>query len=245
MPSPARRPAAARASPPLLHHAGRTKSTGDMKKKAVLLSGPPGIGKTTAALCLCRELGLTPVEVNASDSRGKADASVLKGVGGKLANSIKELSTNAAVSFSAGGRRDKVGRCLDVVLRVCCGQRRGRASRLGAEGLGIWQAHTAPHNPIPNTQLCLIMDEVDGMSAGDRGGVADLIQVWRRCRAPTARRAPGSSRPPAKPLAPTITGPSPQTIHKTRTPIIAICNDKYNQKLRSLRNHCLELEFRK
>ncbi len=63
----------------------------------------------------------------------------------------------------------------------------------------------------PHLQLCLIMDEVDGMSAGDRGGVADLIQ----------------------------------TIHKTRIPIIAICNDKYNPKMRSLRNHCLELDFRK
>ena len=54
------------------------------------------------------------------------------------------------------------------------------------------------------------MDEVDGMSAGDRGGVADLII----------------------------------TIAKSKIPIIAICNDKYNQKLKSLRNHCLELEYR-
>lgn len=54
------------------------------------------------------------------------------------------------------------------------------------------------------------MDEVDGMSAGDRGGVADLIV----------------------------------TIAKSKIPIIAICNDKYNQKLKSLRNHCLELEYR-
>jgi hypothetical protein len=35
------------------------------------------------------------------------------------------------------------------------------------------------------------------------------------------------------------------TIKRSRIPIICICNDKYNQKLRSLRNHCLELEFRK
>ncbi|KAL6776732.1 RFC1 [Auxenochlorella protothecoides x Auxenochlorella symbiontica] len=144
----------------------RGKGAADLKKRAVLISGPPGIGKTTAALCLCRELGLRAVEVNASDTRSKADASALKGVGGKLANAIKELTTNAAVSYSTTGTRDK---------------------------------------------LCLIMDEVDGMSAGDRGGVADFIQ----------------------------------TIHKTRTPIIAICNDKYHPKLRSLRNHCLELEFRK
>lgn len=36
-----------------------------------------------------------------------------------------------------------------------------------------------------------------------------------------------------------------QTIHKTRVPIIAICNDKYSTKLKSLRNHTLELDYRK
>ena len=55
------------------------------------------------------------------------------------------------------------------------------------------------------------MDEVDGMSAGDRGGVTDLIK----------------------------------TIGQSKVPIIAICNDKYSPKLKSLRNHCMELDFRK
>lgn len=59
-------------------------------------------------------------------------------------------------------------------------------------------------------QMVLIMDEVDGMSGGDRGGVSDLIQ----------------------------------SIHRSKVPIICICNDKYNQKLRSLRNHTLELDYR-
>ena len=59
-------------------------------------------------------------------------------------------------------------------------------------------------------QMVLIMDEVDGMSGGDRGGVTDLIQ----------------------------------SIHRSKVPIICICNDKYNQKLRSLRNHTLELDYR-
>ena len=144
---------------------GKDRSN-EMKKKAVLLSGSPGIGKTSSALIVARELGYEPVEVNASDARGKADSSVLKGVGGKLANSIKELSTNSAVSYDISGRKRR---------------------------------------------LCLIMDEVDGMSSGDRGGVADLIK----------------------------------TIQSSRVPIICICNDKYSQKLRSLRNYCMELDFRK
>lgn len=50
-----------------------------------------------------------PPQVNASDARGKSDASALKGVGGKLANAIKEMSTNTAVSYDRQGHRKKVG----------------------------------------------------------------------------------------------------------------------------------------
>lgn len=39
--------------------------------KAALLSGQPGVGKTTTALLACRELGLDIVELNASDTRSK------------------------------------------------------------------------------------------------------------------------------------------------------------------------------
>src|SRR5437879_9917940 len=42
-------------------------------KKAVVLQGPPGIGKTSAALALANEMGWITVEMNASDSRN-ADA---------------------------------------------------------------------------------------------------------------------------------------------------------------------------
>ena len=179
-------------------------ASADLTKKAVLLSGSPGIGKTSSALIVCRELGYEPIEVrlagcwlgggwlgggrrwvgwwdglagggrvwgaregrqgraarrsrrpptcpwgifhpsppilphlprcspthththtcrlpptphrpctfalqvNASDSRGKSDASVLKGVGGKLANAVKEMSTNTALSVDAQGQRKKV-----------------------------------------------------------------------------------------------------------------------------------------
>ena len=39
--------------------------------KAVLISGPPGIGKTSACRIVCRHLGFEVLEMNASDCRSK------------------------------------------------------------------------------------------------------------------------------------------------------------------------------
>lgn len=55
------------------------------------------------------------------------------------------------------------------------------------------------------------MDEVDGMSSGDRGGNQELIKK----------------------------------IDNTKTPIICICNDRQHQKVRTLANHCYDIEFSK
>lgn len=44
---------------------------GNMDKKAVLLSGSPGIGKTSSALLLCKLNNVYPIEFNASDFRSK------------------------------------------------------------------------------------------------------------------------------------------------------------------------------
>ena len=39
--------------------------------KSVLISGPPGIGKTTSTVLVCKELGIDLIQVNASNTRSK------------------------------------------------------------------------------------------------------------------------------------------------------------------------------
>ncbi len=49
---------------------GRSWSGGSVpKKKAIILEGEPGVGKTTAALALANEMGWEVIELNASDAR--------------------------------------------------------------------------------------------------------------------------------------------------------------------------------
>ncbi len=73
------------------------------RSRAVRLDGHTGGGG-------CRELGFEVIEVNASDTRNKADgqATVKAGIAGKLANSIKELTTNTAIGMGADGRSKRV-----------------------------------------------------------------------------------------------------------------------------------------
>ena len=45
---------------------------GAPKKKAVLLIGPPGVGKTTVARAIAEDMGWNVIELNASDARNAA-----------------------------------------------------------------------------------------------------------------------------------------------------------------------------
>ena len=69
--------------------------------RAALIEGPPGVGKTTAALALAQELGWSIVEMNASDARNQ-DA--IADVAGRasLTNTLGESGTY--VGTKGGGR---------------------------------------------------------------------------------------------------------------------------------------------
>ncbi|XP_062561674.1 replication factor C subunit 1 [Armigeres subalbatus] len=70
--------------------------------KAALLSGPPGVGKTTTATLVCKELGFDAVEFNASDTRSKK----------LLKEEVSELLSNKSLFgyFTDGGKGDKVSK---------------------------------------------------------------------------------------------------------------------------------------
>ncbi len=92
---------------------------GTVQAQLIMLAGNAAM---LSNIVVChRELGFTPVEVNASDTRNKADSSALKGVGAKLANSIKELATNTAIGMGADHKPKKVSpqALLQSVLDSC------------------------------------------------------------------------------------------------------------------------------
>ena len=71
------------------------------RQRAALLEGPPGVGKTTAALALAQEMGWTVVEMNASDARNQ---SAIEQVAGRAALAHTLGSTGTYRDAASGGR---------------------------------------------------------------------------------------------------------------------------------------------
>ncbi|KAI0915526.1 hypothetical protein AcW1_004031 [Taiwanofungus camphoratus] len=121
--------------------------------RAVLITGPPGIGKTTSAHLCAKLAGFTPIELNASDARSK-----------KLVESSTNIANTSLDGWMTGGHMTN------------------------AAGVTI------------TDKSCLIMDEVDGMSAGDRGGVGALAALIKKTKIPIICIANDRGAPKLKPL---------------------------------------------
>mmetsp|Transcript_49385 Transcript_49385/g.55895 ORF Transcript_49385/g.55895 Transcript_49385/m.55895 type:complete len:1157 (+) Transcript_49385:190-3660(+) len=110
--------------------------------KAALLSGPPGIGKTTTAYLVAKEDGRDVLEFNASDVRSKK----------ALQSAIGDLTGSQGISFA----------------------------NMKTKGTNTIKSKAKPSI----LRRCVIMDEVDGMGAGDRSGMSELIQMIKKSKTP-------------------------------------------------------------
>ena len=120
---------------------------GSKPAAAALLTGPPGIGKTTVAHAVARAAGYDVVEFNASDERS---ATAVRAIFDRCA---KSQTFAADVSADA-------------------------------------------------TRRLILMDEVDGMSSGDRGGLAEIAKICRSgvCTFPILCIANDRQSPKIRPL---------------------------------------------
>ncbi|MCI4365136.1 MAG: AAA family ATPase [Thermoplasmata archaeon] len=71
-------------------------------RRAVVLAGPPGVGKTTTALALAEDYGWTLVEMNASDARNEA--------------AIEQVAGRASITHTLTDRVSPKGRSRALIL---------------------------------------------------------------------------------------------------------------------------------
>lgn len=111
--------------------------------KAALLSGPPGIGKTTTAHLVCKDLGFDVVEFNASDTRSKR----------LLHDEVSELLSTKSLSpfFTVGKKDHKVTKNHVLVMDEVDGMA-GNEDRGGVQEL--IQLIKSSHIPI----ICMCND---------------------------------------------------------------------------------------
>ncbi|KAM7206344.1 replication factor C subunit 1 [Rhypophila sp. PSN 637] len=146
--------------------------------RAIIISGPPGIGKTTAAHLAAKLEGYDVLESNASDTRSKK----------LVENGIADVLNNTSLHgfFAGDGKKVDAGK----------------------------------------KKMVLIMDEVDGMSAGDRGGVGALAKFCKKTEVPLILICNERRLPKMKPfdfVAFDIKFQRP-TVDQIRSRIMTICH---------------------
>jgi replication factor C subunit 1 len=120
-----------------------------------------GIGKSTTAALLAKEAGFDVLEYNASDARSKKRLQE---------EGFMEISDNRNLGEFFGQKVFFSSFCLRFFGWVC----------FSHWSLCSFQAG----QPVRSSRTLVIMDEVDGMGGGDRGGNQELIALIKKTRVP-------------------------------------------------------------
>lgn len=157
---------------------------GHPQKKAAILVGPPGTGKTSAALALAEDMGWGVLELNASDARNYA---VIKKVA--LSGALHDTFTDDGdyISSRSGGRKlvilDEADNLYEQAARVSVargeGGERGEPPPAGTKDVGDRGGKRAIVETVLGTRqpILLIVNDAYALTKGGGEALKGLCQL--------------------------------------------------------------------